>query len=107
MTVRQRMTVREPMTVRQGLKPVAIDRGPVGADSASGSIPHVSLVKREIVFPKEPAEFVLKTHGAVMFRLRGNVLLHGIDLRVADRECRVARLPGESAEVGKCIVDPT
>ena len=73
------------MTVSQGSscsQPWALGRNPVGIlQDADGrwkwySIPHIAFIPFLLVFVQQLAEFILKTHFAMMLLLVRDVLLH-------------------------------
>src|SRR5258708_7921640 len=61
-----------------------------------GSIPHISLVKRDLVTLQELPELLLKRDLPMVLFLVLDVTNRGIRLRFADGKCAVSRLPGEA-----------
>jgi len=58
-----------------------------------GSIPHIFFIPFDFVFAEQRQQLVLKIHLPVVFLLSGDVWLHLFQIRLADREIRVAALP--------------
>ena len=77
-----------------------------GPNLDAQSIPDVSLVVRDVVFPQECQELFLKADAPVVFRLGRDVFLHPVEVGIADGECGIPRLPGESMKIRKRLVDP-
>ena len=86
----------------------AADRGILARQGTGGtdavvvgrinSIPNVSLVALQSVFGQQPAEFILKTLGAMVLFLIRNVRSQRLDVPGADGECTETVLPIEFRE---------
>ena len=70
------------------------------------SIPHIAFIKFDFVPAQQSAEFILKVHLAVMLLLPGDVLLHLLDIRLADGEIRITALPLEIGLIGTLFLEP-
>ncbi len=61
------------MTEGGSLKVIFAAQHTVQPQRGCVSIPHISFVSGDLMFARERAHFVLKTHLSVMFLLTGNV----------------------------------
>jgi len=66
------------------------------------SIPHIPLVKGDVVAPQEAAKLILKRNLPVMLLLPGNVGAHVIHLRLPNGENAVAGLPCKIGQI-RCL----
>src|SRR5579884_1483366 len=67
--------------------------------------PQVLFVILNLVLLQEHHVFLLKRFCPMMVRLIGDIFLHHIAIRHADRECRISWLPGEIF-YANCLVNP-
>lgn len=72
----------------------------------TGSIPHISFIKRDVVAFEKCPVFILKRFLAVVFALVGDVLAHGFDIGSGNGEGSVSGLPCECGEFRALGFDP-